>query len=111
MTYALTYAVGTSQAIDLMAETPMIQVPVWSVASKVQGRARPGQGVEIRDADSQVLLGSGVVAADGRFGVGLTQTLKYGQRIYPLSVGDAGVAVTVARKGNLPAGDKSQLRI
>ena len=104
VTYALTYAAGTSQAIDLMAETPMIQVPVWSVASKVQGRARPGQGVEIRDADSQALLGSGVVAADGRFEVGLSHTLKYGQRIYPLSVGVGGVAVTVDRKATfLPA--------
>ena len=104
VTYALTYTAGTSQAIDLMAETPMIQVPVWSVASKVQGRARPGQRVEIRDAKTQALLGSAVVAADGRFEVGLTQTSTYGQQIYPLSVGVGGVAVTVDRKATfLPA--------
>ena len=87
-----------------MAETPVIQVPVLNFATQVPGRAKPGQAVQIRDADTQALLGSGVVAADGRFEVVLAQKLTYGQRIYPLSAGVAGVPVTVDRRATfLPA--------
>jgi hypothetical protein len=104
VSFALTYTAGTSEPIDLMAETPMIQAPVWEVASTVEGRAQPGQAVEIRDADSQALLGSGTVGADGRYQVVLAAKLHYMQRIYPRSAGADGIPVPVGRQATfLPA--------
>jgi hypothetical protein len=96
--FALNYSSEISPTTHLLADTPMIQVPVWEVASKVAGRARPGQTVEIRDADSQALLGSGVVDGDGRYEVALAVKLEYGQRIYPRSEGVPGIPVTVDRR-------------
>ncbi len=93
--FALTYTVETSPTTNLIAETPIVAVPVWVGSSRVDGRARPGQSVEIRDADSHALLGSGPADADGHFGAWLAVPLEHGQRIYPLSNGVAGVPVTV----------------
>ncbi len=106
--FALTYTAGASDPIPLMAETPMISVPLWEAASKVSGRATPGQQVEIFDADSHALLGTATVDADGHFEVGVAPRLAYMQRIYPLSGGVAGVPVTVEQSGNLPAGGVPQ---
>ena len=61
----------------------------------VEGRALPGQIIEIHDEANDALLGSGVVGADGHYQVTLAQPLVRGQQISPLSEEVAGVAVTV----------------
>jgi hypothetical protein len=94
-TYALTYTSSTATPTILIAETPEIQLPVWKGSTVVTGRALPGSTVEIHDANSNVLLGTGVADATGHFSVDLVALLAYRQRIYARASGVNGVAVIV----------------
>jgi hypothetical protein len=103
VTFALTYTQVTSDTTSIIAVTPVIEVPVWVRDTSVNGRALPGSDVEIRDADTQAILGSGMVDASGHFEVSLPVPLGFDQRIYPWSNGVSGVAVTVeSHKTYLP---------
>jgi pimeloyl-ACP methyl ester carboxylesterase len=94
-TYALTYTNSTSTTTILFAETPEVQIPVWKGSSAVTGRASPGSSVEIHDASSNALLGTGVADATGHFSIQLVAPLAYRQRIYARTGGVNGVAVIV----------------
>ncbi len=96
--FALDYTEGAGMTANLIAETPMIALPVWAAESTVAGRGQPGQALEIRDATNQALLGNGVVDAEGQFKIALAAKLQYGQRIYPRSGGVDGITVTVDRR-------------
>lgn len=103
VTFSLTYTQETSPTTSLIAVTPAIEVPVWVGSSTVYGRALPGSDVEIRDADTETILGTSVVGADGHFAVSIPVPLGFDQRIYPWSNGVAGVAVLAeAHKIYLP---------
>jgi pimeloyl-ACP methyl ester carboxylesterase len=93
--YVLTYTVETSPTISLLAETPVIELPIWVGDTVVTGRAMPGRGVEIRDANTNALLGTGVTDVNGHFAVSLTSPLDFNQRIYPWSNGITGISVAV----------------
>lgn len=95
VTFVLTYTLETSPTTSLIAVTPVIETPIWVGDTMVQGRALPGQNIEIRDVDTDTLLGNGTVDTYGRFAVSLLIPLSFGQRIYPWSNGVAGVPVTV----------------
>jgi len=60
-----------SPTTSLIAVTPVIQTPVRVNETVVTGRALPGQAVQIRDADSNTLLGSGQADAQGNFSITL----------------------------------------
>ena len=95
VSFALTYTLETSTTTSIIAVTPIIQTPVWTGSILVEGRALPGMPVEIRDADSQVLIGSGIVNQEGLYEIVLSQPLQMRQRIYPEADGVAGIPVTV----------------
>jgi hypothetical protein len=95
VTYVLTYTSASTEPPTLIAVTPVIQTPVMVGSTVVVGRALPGQEIEIRDAVSDAVLGSGLVGADGHYQIALDQPLLRGQRIYPYSEGVPGVPVTV----------------
>jgi hypothetical protein len=84
---------GKAPELFLIAETPVIELPMWVSDSIVLGRGVPGGSVQIRDADTDQLLGSETVETDGRFSVSLTSPLKYGMRVYPTVNGIKGLAV------------------
>lgn len=94
VTFGLTYTQATSPTTTLIAITPVVEVPVRVGSAVVTGRAMPGSNVEIRDADTDSLLGSGPTDTDGHFAITLTSSLGFSQRIYPWSNGVAGVPVT-----------------
>ena len=93
--YAFTYTPGTPAAANLLAQTPVIEYPVWVGDVQVSGRALPNSTLEIYDADTQVLLGSGFTGEDGHFSVSLSSVLAYHQRIYAVADGSAGLPFTV----------------
>ena len=95
VTFELTYTEATSPTTSLIAVTPVIQSPVMSSSTVVGGWALPGQAIEIRQADSHMILGSGIVDADGHYLVTLDQPLQLGQMIYPWAGGVSGVPVRV----------------
>jgi len=92
--FVLTYTLETSPTTSLIAVTPIIEVPVRVGSTIVDGRTLPGNTVEIRDADTNAPLGSGMTDAYGHFAVSLSVPLGLGQRIYPWSNGVGGVTVT-----------------
>ncbi len=101
--FALTYTLATSPTTSLVAETPVIELPVRVGSTSVSGRALPGSSVEIRNAETDAVLGSGATGADGHFVISLAAPLGFDQRIYPWSNGVAGVPVTAeANKVYLP---------
>ena len=103
VTFALTYTQAMSPTTSLIAETPVIEVPARVGNTTVSGRALPGNSVEIRDADTNALLGSGATDTDGHFTISLSAPLGFEQQIYPWSNGVAGVPVTAeAYKTYLP---------
>jgi pimeloyl-ACP methyl ester carboxylesterase len=93
----LTFAISDTLPLSstLLAVTPLIKAPALVHAASVEGRSWPGTTVQIRDADTQALLGSGQAGAVGDFGVGVSTPLRLGQRIYPVAGGQAGLPVTV----------------
>ena len=95
VTYEMTYAEETSDITPLIAVTPMIESPIYLGQTVVEGRALPGKSVEIRDARSGVLVGSGVVNSEGFYQVTLDQPLQLDQQIYPRSENVSGATVTV----------------
>jgi len=93
VTFVLTYTLETSPTTSLIAETPVIEVPVRAGSMTVLGRALPGRNVEIRNEGTDVLLGSGTTDAYGHLVASLSAPLGFRQRIYPWSNGVAGVSV------------------
>jgi pimeloyl-ACP methyl ester carboxylesterase len=98
--FGLDYA-GAATSANLMAQTPMLTAPAWAGTRTVDGRAGPGQAFEIRASSNGVLLGSGVVGADGRFKTTLATTLQWKQRIHVYSNGWVSLSVTVDRRATL----------
>jgi pimeloyl-ACP methyl ester carboxylesterase len=92
-TFALTYTVATSPTISLIAETPIIQIPVWVGDDIISGRTVPETYVEIRDTSTDNVLGSGFANEQGHFTILISNPLRFGQQIYPFSNGQAGVSV------------------
>jgi hypothetical protein len=95
VSFALTYTLATSTTTSLIAVTPIIKTPICVGSVVVEGRALPGKIVEIWDAESQILLGSGIADSDGKYRIVLSLPLRMGQRIYPFVDGVTGVPVTV----------------
>jgi hypothetical protein len=91
--FSIPYMPG-SQDVNLFAENPVIEIPVYADAQAVSGLAIPRAEVEIRDDDNS-LLGNGVAAADGLYSVSLNQKLRVGQSIYAYSSGQSGIPVVV----------------
>jgi hypothetical protein len=103
VTFALTATQATSDTTSIIAITPVIEVSVWVGDTSDNGRALPGNDVEIRDADTQAILGTSLVGDDGHFEVSILVPLDFDQHLYPWSNGISGVAVTVeSHKTYLP---------
>jgi hypothetical protein len=102
VSFALTYTLATSPTTSLIAVTPVIETPVWAGSVTVQGRALPGQFVEIRDADTNTLLGNGYADENGHYTITLLTPLVIGKRIYPWVNGEAGIPVDVKALTYLP---------
>jgi hypothetical protein len=94
VTFTFDFSGHTNNEV-LVAETPMIEVPVWANHTAIHGRALPGISVEIRDAADDLLLGSGQAGADGAFEISLSPRLELDQKIYPAAGGVSGVPVDV----------------
>lgn len=94
ITFTTTYTAGMQAPPPLLAEVPMIELPLRAGSLTVLGRATPGAIVEVRDADSGAVLGSALVDAQGRFSVALLAPIGLRQRVYPWSQGMAGVTIT-----------------
>ncbi|MBN1669220.1 MAG: alpha/beta fold hydrolase [Anaerolineales bacterium] len=95
VSFALTYTQVTSPTMRLLAETPLIETPLWADRPQVNGRGLPGQVVEILEVDSGLPVGSASCDAQGRFQVLLTSPLQPGQWLQPWMNGVPGVAVPV----------------
>lgn len=91
--YTISYTLATSSTTSLIAVTPVIQVPVRAGENHIHGRALPGKALEIREANTDTVLGSGIVSPDGLFDILLSSTLEINQRIYAWSEGVAGPVV------------------
>ena len=59
------------------------------------GRALPGRQVQVRDVDTDAMLGGATTGAGGHFSVALSEPLETWQQIYPQTDGKAGVPVIV----------------
>jgi pimeloyl-ACP methyl ester carboxylesterase len=93
--FSLTYTRETSRTTSLIAVTPVIETPLWSGTTTVLGRALPGCLVQVRDVDTDAVLGSATAGTEGHFAVPLSEPLETWQQIYPLCDGKTGVPVTV----------------
>lgn len=94
VSYSATVLENMSSVIRLVAETPVIEFPLWIGDSIVFGRAVPGNRVEVKDESTELVLGNATADAAGHFAVALNAPLRFGQRIYPLSGGQRGIAVS-----------------
>jgi hypothetical protein len=90
-TVAYDPALGTGQ---LLAETPLIQLPLLAGERAVAGRALPGSAVTIRAERDDAVLGAGAAGEDGRFTILLDRPLRLSERVSPEAGGVEGVAVT-----------------
>ena len=93
--YTLSYSGLSNEIGNLMAITPVIETPVWVGDSEVTGRGLLGSTMIIKDFNSNGVLGSGIVNADGFFQITLSKALKIRQQIFPVSSGLTGSVVTV----------------
>jgi pimeloyl-ACP methyl ester carboxylesterase len=93
--FALTYTQSAPTATALIASMPVIETPVTFNSQIINGRALPGQWVEIHDAATDQFLGGGWSASDGHFATALFWKTTLGQRIYAKVNGISGVAVPV----------------
>lgn len=93
-TFSITYSAATTNVV-LIAETPLINAPVYANAHTISGRAKPGVTVEIYDETDNSLLGSGIADAYGLFEIQLNRNLKLFHKIFPKAASIVGVPVDV----------------
>jgi hypothetical protein len=91
--YSFTNTITELPELFLIAETPVIELPMWVGDDIVLGRAVPGGSVQVHDEATDELIGSGTVGSDGRFSISLNSPLNFGMRVYPVVNGVEGIAV------------------
>lgn len=93
--YSFQFVTRNNVTPILIAQDPVIQLPVMAGENRVSGRALPGNTIEIFDTRTNTRLGTGVVHADGAFDVLLNSRLQLHQKIYPQVNGVIGLSITV----------------
>jgi pimeloyl-ACP methyl ester carboxylesterase len=99
--YKFNFSEQTVPEANLIAETPVIETPLYFGDTDVSGRAQPGKTIEIKDASSIAILGSGLTDSQGQFTVSLQYKLKLYQGIYPFSDGISGNVVVAVPEGEI----------
>ncbi len=65
----------------LQRTPPVLHEPLYAGAASVRGSGGPGEPVDVYDADTRIVLGTGLIGKDGAFTAPVSPTLQVDQRI------------------------------